>query len=327
MGVYRVKGIKGAVIHITLLKMVAATIRDLFGGDIAAFVQADLGTLQTLWQLLEHQFARLIPLERNIMYWLAIERDLVSRQTLYADLPEGLSNKDRLSALQSLRRRSLIERGEQGAAFTLQPEVMEYVSEQLVVQMGEEIMQASPRLFLTDALMKAHSPDYLRESQVRMLIQPVLSRLLMHFGNEQEVEQQLHHLVRLLQQKPATTQGYGGGNLVNLLATLKSHLKQLDFSALAIRQAYLQGIEAQDTNFAGACFTETVLMEPIESIASMALSPDGRYLAVGSFSGQIRVWRVADRKVLLTWQRHSCMVWALAFSPDSTMLASGGYDC
>ena len=308
------------------LKIVAATVRDLFGGDIAAFIGTGPGTLHTLRQLLEQQFARLAPLERDIMYWLAIERDLVPLETLRTDLPEGLSGKDVLSALQSLRRRCLVERGELVATFILQPEVMEYVSEWLVEQVCEEIMQAKPGLFLTHALMKAQSDDYLRESQVRMLIQPMLSRLLMHFGSEQEVEQQLQQLVCLLREKPATTQGYGGGNLVNLLAHLKGHLNQLDFSALTIRQAYLQGIEARDANFAGARITKTTFMEPIESIASMALSPDGRYLAVGSFSGQIRVWCVADRRVLSAWQGHSRMAWALAFSPDNTTLASGGYD-
>jgi WD40 repeat protein/transcriptional regulator with XRE-family HTH domain len=309
-----------------VLKMVAAAVRDLFAGDIAAFVRADPGTLHTLQQLLRHQLARLVPLERDIMYWLAIERDPVSLETLRADLPERLSGKDVLSALHALRRRCLIERGERGATFTLQPEVMEYVSERLVEQMCEEIIQANPRLFLTHALMKAQSNDYLRESQVRMLLQPLLSRLLMHFESEQEVEQQLRRLVHLLQEKPAAAQGYGGGNLVNLLAHLKGHLKQQNFSSLAIRQAYLQGIEAQDANFAGAHISETLFMEPIESIASMALSSDGLYLAVGSFSGQIRVWRVTDKKVMLTWRGHSRVVWALAFSPDSSMLASGGYD-
>ena len=203
---------------------------------------------------------------------------------------------------------------------------MEYVSERLVEQMCEEMTLADSGVFLTHALMKAQSNDYLRESQVRMLIQPLLKWLLMHFGSEQEVEQQLQRLVRLLQKKPATAHGYGGGNLVNLLAHLKGHLKQQDFSSLAIRQAFLQGIEAQDANFAGAHISETAFMEPIESIASMALSPDGLYLAVGSFSGQIRVWRATDRKVVLTWRGHSRVAWALAFSPDSSMLASGGYD-
>lgn len=308
------------------LKIVAATVRDLFGGDLAAFIHEGPVTLYTLRQLLEHQFARLVPLEREIMYWLAIERDLVSLEILRADLPEALSSNETLSALQSLRRRCLVERGERGATFTLQPEVMEYVSERLVIQAYEEIIQARPKLLMSHALMKAQSNDYLRESQVRMLIQPMLKRLLMRFGDEQEVERQLYLLVCLLQKKPSTTHGYSGGNLVNLLASLKGNLNKLDFSSLAIRQAYLQGIEAQDTNFAGAHITEAVFMEPIESIASIALSPDGVYLAVGSFSGQIRIWRVADRKALLTWQGHSRMVWALAFSPDSRVLASGGYD-
>ncbi len=311
-----------------MLKIVAATVRDLFGGDIAAFLREGPGTLSTLRQLLEQQFARLVPLEQEIMYWLSIESELVALETLRADLPQALSSKEVLSALHALRRRCLIERGERGAMFTLQAEVMEYVGERLVEQVCEEISKASPELLLSHALMKAESNDAVRESQARMLIQPVLSRLLLYLGSEQEVEQQLQRLVRLLQERPVTTQGYGGGNLVNLLASLKGHLKQLDFSGLAIRQASLQGREAQDANFSGASFRETVFMEPIESIASMALSPDGRYLAVGSFSGQIRVWCLAERKALLSWQGHSRMVWALAFSPATPpLLASGGYDC
>lgn len=87
------------------------------------------------------------------MYWLAIERDLVSLETLRTDLPAGLSSQEVLSALQSLRRRSLVERGEQGATFTLQPEVMAYVSERLVEQVYEEIVQTSPRLFPADERM------------------------------------------------------------------------------------------------------------------------------------------------------------------------------
>ena len=94
-----------------------------------------------------------------------------------------------------------------------------------------------------------------------MLVQPVLNRLLAHFGDAQGVERHLLLLVRLLREKHSTAHGYGGGNLVNLLVRLKGHLRKADFSALAIRQAYLQGIEAQDANFAGAHMSDAMFME------------------------------------------------------------------
>src|SRR5260370_18574102 len=165
------------------LKIVAATVQGFFGGDIGVFVHEGPVTLYTLQQILGYQFARLTPLERDVMYWLTIERDLVPLETLYADLSANVPQREVLSALKSLRRRSLIERAERGATFTLQPEVMEYVSERLVEQVCEEIIHIVPGLLITHALMKAQSPDDIRESQIRMLVQPVLNRLLAHFAD------------------------------------------------------------------------------------------------------------------------------------------------
>src|SRR5260370_9038628 len=141
------------------------------------------------------------PLEGGVMYWLTIERDLVPLETLYADLSANVPQWEVLSAMKSLRRRSLIERAERGATFTLQPEVMEYVSERLVEQVCEEIIHIVPGLLITHALMKAQSPDDIRESQIRMLVQPVLNRLLAHFGDAQGVERHLLLLVRFLREK------------------------------------------------------------------------------------------------------------------------------
>jgi WD40 repeat protein/transcriptional regulator with XRE-family HTH domain len=308
------------------LKIASTTVRDLFGGDIAAFVQEGSVLLHTLQHLLDHQFARLTTLEQDILYWLAIERDPISLEELSADLNSTTPRRELLSALMSLLRRCLIERGEQKASFTLQPVVMEYVSERLVTQMCEEIIHKRLGLFSTHAIMKARGKDYIRDSQVRMLMQPIRERLLTHFEYAQGLEQHLYLLLNLLREKPYATHKYSGGNLVNLLRYLKGHLRNADFSSLAIRQAYLQGIEAQNANFAGAEITESLFTEPIESMLSMVISPDGKYLAVGGFSGQIRLWRIADRTSVATFKGHSRKTWALAFNPDSTLLASGGYD-
>lgn len=308
------------------LKIVAATMQDLFGGDIAAFVREGPITLHTLQQLLEHQFARLTPVEQGVMYWLAIERDLVSLEILSHDLLEAMPRREVLLAIKSLRRRCLIERGEQGAIFTLQPEVMEYVGERLVTWICEEIIHSSPRLLVTHACMKAQSNDYIRDSQVRIFVQPVLEKLQQHFGSKQETERQLLSLLENQRQQPAIEHGYSAGNLLNLLICLRGHLREVDCSALVVRQAYLQGIEAQGTSFAGTHIIDTLFTQPIESIASMALSPEGKYLAMGSFSGQIRVWRVVDSKLLLSIKGHSRVAWSLAFGPESGLLASGGYD-
>lgn len=308
------------------LKIAASTVREVFGGNIAAFLHEGPVILHTVRQLLDYQFERLSALERNLMYWLAIERDQVTLEELSTDLISAVPRREILAALKSLRWRSLLERAERAPIFTLHEVVLEYVSERLVEQVCDEIVHQTPALLLTHALMKANSKDYIRDSQVRMLIQPILSRLVAHFGGEQELEQYLMGLVQLLRGQSYAAQGYAGGNLVNLLVCLRGQIQGADFSHLLIRQAYLQGIEAQDASFAESDVSDSLFSEPMESIASMALSPNGNVLAVGGFSGQIRLWRVADGKPLMTFRGHDGITWALAISPDSTMLASGGYD-
>ena len=82
--------------------------------------------------------------------------------------------------------------------------------------------------------------------------------------------------------RPVEEQGYGPGNLVNLLRLLRGDLKGVDLSGLAIRQAYLQDVEAQGASLAGAHLSETVLGEAFSYPTSLALSADGAYLAAGT---------------------------------------------
>jgi WD40 repeat protein/transcriptional regulator with XRE-family HTH domain len=307
------------------LKIAAATVRNLFGGDLAAYLREAPVTLHTLKHLLEDQFDRLSPTERDAMIWLAIERDPVTLETLSADQPNAKSRKELLTALQSLWRRSLIERGERGALFSLLPVVLEYVGDRLVAQVADDIVNSNLDSIAAYALMKSQSADYVRDSQSRMLVLPVLDALMGYFGDRERTLAHVKLLVQRMQGMPPADYGYAAGNLVNLLVALQGHVRGLDFSNLALRQVYLQGVEAQDTNLAGTDVRDTRFTEPLETIISMKLSPDGQYLAVGSFSGQVRVWQLPDCTPVWSVKGHTRMAWALAFNTSATLLASGGY--
>ena len=56
-----------------------------------------------------------------------------------------------------------------------------------------------------------------------------------------------------------------------------------------------------------------------------ALSPDGKTLATTGRDGSIRLWDVGTGKVRATLKGHKGSVFALAFSPDGKVLASGPY--
>jgi WD40 repeat protein len=42
-----------------------------------------------------------------------------------------------------------------------------------------------------------------------------------------------------------------------------------------------------------------------DMVSSVAFSPDGKYLASGSYSNTVKLWSVESQKVVTTLQRHS----------------------
>jgi transcriptional regulator with XRE-family HTH domain len=136
------------------LKLISEPIREVFGGNITAFLQKGGLVFGDVQDLLTQQFNRLSELEQEIMYWLAIEREPVALDDLRNNAVNPVPRGELVAALDSLRRRSLIERV--GAApFTLQPVIMEYVTSRFVDQVCQEIDAQVTGVVATHALVKA----------------------------------------------------------------------------------------------------------------------------------------------------------------------------
>jgi WD40 repeat protein len=67
------------------------------------------------------------------------------------------------------------------------------------------------------------------------------------------------------------------------------------------------------------------LKEQKDAISSLAFSPDGKYLATGSFDNSICLWDVATRKLQRTLTGLNQRVSSVVFSPDSKSLAGGSW--
>lgn len=309
------------------LKMVASGVQELADGDIAElipYLQQGMFQFGDINNLLQRQFQRLSETEQQVMYWLAINRDPISIAELETDINSEILKRQLLAAVQSLGRRSLIERN--GKWLSLQPVVMEYMTQRLVAEVCEELLHQEGDRLKDFALIKAQSKDYVRQAQVRLILRPVLAELQTVLGSARAVEQHLKQMVTMMQAKFPFQTGYAGGNLLNLLVQSGADLTGLDCSYLTIRQAYLVGVELARVNFAHADLSQSVFTETFGTIAALTFSPQGDLFASGGEFGEIRLWQTRDEKPLRILQGHVGWVLSVAFSPDGQYLASGSDD-
>ena len=163
------------------LKIVAEVIVELFGGEIAPFLREEMVIFSNIRDLLAEQFERLSGLEQALLFWLAIVREPLSGAGLQEMLLHPVAIMHVGEALEALQRRSLIERGKSAteqATFTLHSVVLEYVTEVLVERVSEQIQHAEWEHLVSYALEQATAKEYVRQAQERLLVAPILVRLL-----------------------------------------------------------------------------------------------------------------------------------------------------
>jgi hypothetical protein len=167
--------------------------------------------------------------------------------------------------------------------------------------------QAGAIGFLSDQRLIAPEAEAAQRAALLQLLQ--LTTMLEHWRGRPEVEQ-----------------GYGPGNLANLLRLWRGDLRRLDLSRLVIRQAYLAEVEAQDASLADARHADSVLADSFTYPVSMALSPGGGYLVARTTTGEAYVWRVADRTLVAVVRGQAGGFTTAALNTDGSLLATGGED-
>jgi WD40 repeat protein len=61
-------------------------------------------------------------------------------------------------------------------------------------------------------------------------------------------------------------------------------------------------------------------------VVAIAWSPDGRYIASGSWDTTVQVWEVSTGRCVQTYRGHSNWVNALSWPANSRYIASGSWD-
>lgn len=277
------------------------------------------------------------------MYWLAINRDLISSSELHDDiLPERFSTQQKSSInlrnliLPRLRRRIpvIFEARQNDQFFTLQPVLIEFMTDQLIYHICNKIRAQKPLFLGKYALSKASAKDSMRRAQNRL----ILAKIVSEFGENLEIK--LRELIPILKQDSFLRSSYASGNILNLLSQVQRGdvnqnqtitLRDYDFSDLEIRQAYLDGINLPGVNFSECKFYKSFFTRDFDRVKSLAFSPkdpvdDKVYLLTGHADQKARLWDIETGYFLCVCDKHTDWIRAVAFSPTGKIFATGSDD-
>jgi transcriptional regulator with XRE-family HTH domain len=215
------------------LKIISKMIKSpLFNGSISNFLeQSSLLHGDIIANHLTQQFQRLSPLEKEIMYWLAIEQTPVSLADLRSNIWFSVRTSDLINSLEFLERRCLLEiiTKDDETLFTLQPVLAKYVINQLIEQVCKNIFAVIEThslehlgLLRSHTLVQEPAPDTVKEIQDRLILKRVKDKLPTILGSDRSIEEQLNEIVSIISGKSPTVVGYTQVNMRNLLAALEA---------------------------------------------------------------------------------------------------------
>jgi tetratricopeptide (TPR) repeat protein/DNA-binding CsgD family transcriptional regulator len=131
------------------LKTAATTIRELFNGNIAQFLQHDLFLGDILTQALQQSLQRLSNFEKQILYDFALHQAPVHPAQLQSYFSSLGNSSDILNSLESLKRRSLLETitEKDKVQWTIQPMMKQYVIHQVREKMSLFVARQNTQAF------------------------------------------------------------------------------------------------------------------------------------------------------------------------------------
>ncbi|MEG4204085.1 NACHT domain-containing protein [Microcoleus sp. Pol7_A1] len=222
--------------NLLALKIVATTIHEFFEGNVLKFLEATaLFIEEHISNLLAQQFDRMSSSEQEIAYWIAIAQSQISLATLREQMLVNSSLSDLLKNLDSLGRRSLIDKISEGGetVFMLQPLIVQYVTDRLVEQIRAEVLETVKTQGIERmGLLKTHNLSVNmakgkggKEARSLSILELVKNRLQVLFLKTTGSEEPLNILNKVAsdqEDKSILEVGYARENLAAIISELQS---------------------------------------------------------------------------------------------------------
>ncbi|MEG4070660.1 NB-ARC domain-containing protein [Microcoleus sp. Pol11C2] len=221
--------------NLLALKIVATTINEFFEGNVLKLLEATaLFIEEHISNLLAQQFERMSSSEQEIAYWIAIAQSPISLANLREKLLVNSSLSDLLKNLDSLGRRSLIDKISEGGetVFMLQPLIVQYVTDRLVEQIRAEVLETVKTQGIERmGLLKTHKLSINiakrkgdKGEGSRSILALVKTRLQVLFVNTTGSEEPLNILNKVasdLEEKSILEVGYARENLAQIISEIQ----------------------------------------------------------------------------------------------------------
>ncbi|MFB2934055.1 NB-ARC domain-containing protein [Aerosakkonemataceae cyanobacterium BLCC-F154] len=197
-----------------ILKMLATQIQELFDGNVSYFIslwqQGEI-RFENIYELLEEQVSRCSELEKEVLYWLAVNRRSVTLLELRNKILSWETRQKLPVVLMSLERRSLILKTSFG--FTLIPVLMDYITNLIIQAITQEIKHNNKRLIYLIQLLQPQASREIQAEQINLILEPIVENLRKEFSSYKELKALLENILSEMRSQVSKLLGYGEINI------------------------------------------------------------------------------------------------------------------